>query len=113
MKVHGPTLQVSVLMKKKFEDLESFTFAEVVTEFMDRNHNLFRLVLVSMLPSNKLLSLQRIQEILPRIGLVYGVIMQTNFQELSAVQTVMSMTLEDNIVDRKVSYSTSTPMLYL
>ena len=80
----------------------SLNMSSVVEEFMEANPLLFSCVISAMLNSNNFLSNIRIQHILPRIAMVYSIIEQTNFPELSLMQSSVSMMLEDAVCEQKV-----------
>jgi hypothetical protein len=91
-------------MKKDYGDLKNFSFALVTEEMMRKLPLLFRIICGITLTRNDLLirSHKKIQELIPRWALIYGILMQSNFHELSLVQQVMTSILEDNLCHQKV-----------
>jgi hypothetical protein len=52
----------------------------------------------------------KITSIIPRLGMIYGIVAQGRNHELSKVQRIMSVNLADNIADQKVmSLNYDTP----
>ncbi|XP_061184242.1 uncharacterized protein LOC133192263 [Saccostrea echinata] len=93
---------VSKLMKKSVDDLKSSQWIEVVTEFQSKFPHVFSLIVSMMLRSEDLPCFTKIQSVIPRLAMVYGIIAQTRNVELSHTQRVISMLLFDNICDQKV-----------
>ena len=100
-------LYVSELMQKTPSDLKTMNWSMIVEEFMKHFPELFYFLLMMGLPEKDAYSLTKIQKLIPRLGLIYGIIAQARNMELSRVQRVISMLLMDNICDQKVS-----PILY-
>ena len=94
---------LSVLMKKSFEDLKTLDLDSVVTELRELFPVLYQLLIHIMLPSDKWDDNNALGSIVPKLAMVYAVVMQTRFMEFSRVQRVLSMCLMDNICDQKVT----------
>ena len=110
---------VSYLMRKDFQAMETFSWTEVVQEGCKRHPLLITLLAQSLLAKD---DMAKLEEHIPRLGMLYGMLMQGRNQELSLVQRVNSMVLYDNLCDQKVfdrlqplgvtmSYSTNNSLL--
>ena len=95
---------ISQLMKKSPEDLRHFNWIEIVDEFMEKFPTFFGMILSMVLVQDKMHCYTAIEKVLPRIGLVYGILMQSRNMELSRIQRMISLLLFDNIADQKVIY---------
>ena len=95
-------LYVSELMQKSPSDLKTMNWSNIVQEFKNCFPELFYFILMMVLPEKDVYSLSKIQKLIPRFGLIYGIIAQARNMELSRVQRVISMLLMDNICDQKV-----------
>ena len=112
-------MQVSILLNTRYPNLKSLSVSTVLTEFLKKNPTLFRLILSSMLgpklddilmvksagPNSKdevVIKPEKLAEIMPRLMMVYAIIEQTNFQELSLVQSVVSVFLHEAFCEQKV-----------
>ena len=62
------------------------------------------MILSMVLVSDKMHCYTAFEKVLPRIGLVYGILMQSRNMELSRIQRMISLLLFDNIADQKVIY---------
>ncbi|CAC5418958.1 unnamed protein product [Mytilus coruscus] len=93
---------VSELMKKNPEDLKSFKWNEIISEFMVKFPTVFSLILTMFLTPEEMENKEKIEGIIPRIGMVYSMLMQGRNKELSRIQRVTSLFLFDNICDQKV-----------
>ena len=91
-------------MKKGFEEISTLNLSNIVDEFMKRNPSLFSCVVSAMMSTNNLISAVKVQEIIPRIAMVYSIIQQTNFAELSLLQATVSMMLQDAACEQRVSF---------
>ena len=93
---------VSELMKKTFQDLKHLDWNKIVGEMQEMFPDLFVQLLGMMLDDHDISSYTSIQKVIPRLGLVYGILMQGRNMELSIIQRTMSMLLFDHICDQKV-----------
>lgn len=89
---------VSVLMEKDFKSLETVKFEDIILEFQDKFPELLEMILALMLPKDQ----TAIANVIPRLAMIYGIIMQTRHHELSRMQRIISMCLADNICDQSV-----------
>ncbi|CAG2238691.1 unnamed protein product [Mytilus edulis] len=89
---------VSVLMEKDFKALETVKFEDVLIEFQEKFPELLDMIVAIMLPKDE----TSIANVVPRLAMIYGIIMQTRHHELSRMQRVVSMCLADNICDQSV-----------
>ncbi|XP_071109877.1 uncharacterized protein [Haliotis cracherodii] len=98
----GRKYNASVLMKKDFESLKSFVIEDIVDEFRLKFPELFLMFQRVMLPKSKQNSAENQQDILPRLAMIYSVMLFTRNPELSRFQRVIASCLLDNICDQKV-----------
>ena len=96
---HG---KVSVLMRKDFNDMTHTSMCDVVEEFIAEFPELFRLVL-SIMHGQKDLTSETLRTLIPRLGMIYSIMMQTRIPSLSRLQRVLTMALADQICNQKVS----------
>ncbi len=89
-------------MAKGFDELKNFSFERVVNELKEKLP-LFMQMLCAISISPSSCTSQRINELIPRWALVYGIVMQANFAELSYVQHFLSAIMEESLCDQKVS----------
>ncbi|XP_076116728.1 uncharacterized protein LOC143084203 [Mytilus galloprovincialis] len=89
---------VSVLMEKDFKALETVKFEDVLIEFQEKFPELLDMIVAIMLPKDE----TSIANVVPRLAMIYGIVMQTRHHELSRMQRVVSMCLADNICDQSV-----------
>lgn len=95
-------LFVSKLMQKSTEDLKDSQWIEIVKEFQSKFPEIFSLIMSIMLRPEDLRCFTKLQSVIPRVAIVYGIMAQTRNVELSHVQRIMSLVLVDNICDQKV-----------
>ena len=93
----------TTLMEKQPKDLHVFNWFRIISEFKSRFPDLFCLLLGMMLKPEESACYTKLEGVLPRLGMVYSILMQGRHRELSATQRVVSMFLFDNISDQKVS----------
>jgi len=104
---------VSTLMNKKFDDLVSFSWSDFVLKESEQFPLLMKLLLCMMIPFNVRNMESKITSIIPRLGMIYGIVAQGRNHELSKVQRIMSVNLADNIADQKVmSLNYDTPVFF-
>ena len=94
---------ISVLHPKDFESMESVNFGEIIREMGDKFPELSSACLSIMLPPHQRASVTAVAEIVPKLCLIYSILLQTRCHELSRLQRVISMCLTDNICDQPVS----------
>ena len=95
---HNP----SVLMAKDFESLKTSNIEDMVAEFKAKFPSLFNQILALMIPEDKKKSPEHYQRVLPRIAMVYSVMLFTRNNELSLFQRQLTMAMKSSIVDQKV-----------
>jgi len=95
---------VSKLMMKGYSELVDFDWMEVVDEAFAKFPQLMQLALGLCLKEQNLDSLDTLRHVVPKLGMVYAILMQEANQELSRVQRLLSLVLYDNICDQKVGY---------
>ena len=93
----------SVLLDTDFEGLETFKWTECVTEMVEKYPELVTLIISMMLKPEEQNDPRALAKVLPKLGLIYGIMIQNRCHELSRIQRIMSMCLVDNICDQKVS----------
>lgn len=91
----------SVLYRKSFEDLQSFQWGDIVSE---KQPTLANILLAVM--SKKMVTIENLPEILvPKLGLLYSILMQERYHSLSLVQRVLAVVLKDEQTHEKVKMS--------
>ena len=101
---------VSTLMNKTFDDLVSFSWSDIVLGESEQFPLLMKLLLCMMVPFNVRNMESKITNIIPRLGMIYGIVAQGRNHELSKVQRIISVNLADNNADQKVmSLNYDTP----
>lgn len=93
---------IGILMKNTDQSVKNSQWCEIVTEFQKKFPEIFSLVISIMLRPEDLRCFTKVQSVLPKVAMIYGIIAQARNVELSHVQRVMSMVLVDNICDQKV-----------
>ncbi|KAL3867631.1 hypothetical protein ACJMK2_040509 [Sinanodonta woodiana] len=86
---------ISELMKKCSEDFNSFQWNSLVSEMKQMFPSLYKFLLAMVLPygvvGEESCDTKTWQNIVPRLGLVYGILAQTRNHELNRVQRMMSL----------------------
>ena len=91
----------SVLYRKSFEDLQSFQWGDIVSE---KQPTLANILLAVM--SKKMVTIENLPEILvPKLGLLYSILMQERYHSLILVQRVLAVVLKDEQTHEKVKMS--------
>lgn len=91
----------SVSYRKSFEDLQSFQWGDIVSE---KQPTLANILLAVM--SKKMVTIENLPEILvPKLGLLYSILMQERYHSLSLVQRVLAVVLKDEQTHEKVKMS--------
>ena len=80
---------------------------QVVNEMMVLFPSLFHLISDVLITKVDAHSFDKIRKIIPRIGMIYSLVVQGKLMALSRVQRVISMILVDNICDQKVNINIS------
>lgn len=93
---------VSYLMKNDIKDLKSSRWLEIINEFRCLFPDLCALLMFVLIDREKIGLYTCLQSIMPRLGLIYSILMQTRNNNLSKVQRITSLLLMDNICDQKV-----------
>ena len=93
---------VSILMKKNYSDIINFDWYGVVEEFLKTFPELFYLVLSAMITPYDAKLYSNVENFIPKLGIIYGILMNSKFSELSLIQRLISLLLVDNICDQKV-----------
>jgi hypothetical protein len=94
---------MSELMKKQFTDLKTFSVDAVISEIVSKMPLLLQIMYTVSVKEYDTLNNSNLQQLMPRWAVVYGILMQANFHELSLIQTVITAILEDSLCDQKVS----------
>ena len=98
----GRKSNTSVLMNKDFTFLKTMKFSAIVQEFSTKFPQLFQLIHGLIVPQKQQGSPVHQEKVMPRLAMVYGLLMFTRNQELSLLQRVMAMCLRNNLCDQKV-----------
>ena len=94
----------SVSYRKSFEDLQSFQWGDIVSEMIEKQPTLANILLAVM--SKKMVTIENLPEILvPKLGLLYSILMQERYRSLSLVQRVLAVVLKDEQTHEKVKMS--------
>lgn len=93
----------SILMQKSLQHLKGFNWFLVVGEFKHVFPDLMVQLISLMLKRESQILYTELEKIIPRLGAIYGILMQGRNQELSLIQRMNSLLLFDNICDQKVS----------
>lgn len=95
----------SYLYGSKYTDLKDFDFADVLTEMSTYQPLLKNHMLNVSVSANKIISSSNenfFLSLVPKLTLIYRILMTTRFPELSRMQKVISSTLIDEHVHQKV-----------
>ena len=106
---HG---KISLLMRKGYDDMRNTNLVEIVREFQQEFPDLFRFVL-SVMKGPKPLTPSDIQTLIPRIAMVYSIMLQTRVPDLSRVQRILTMALGEQICNQKVSVLFNTCLVQM
>jgi hypothetical protein len=87
-------------MKKECNDIETINFINIAQELRDKIPFLFRLL--STLSTSKLNSPEKIEATIPRLAMMYSMIMQSAFSELSLMQKLNSLLFMESVCDKQV-----------
>ena len=104
---HG---KVSVLMRKGYDDMRKTNLVEIVREFQQEFPDLFKFVL-SVMKGSKPFTPSDIQTLIPRITMLYSIMLQTRVPDLSRLQRILTMALGEQICNQKVSVLSNTVRL--
>ena len=89
-------------MKKDAQDLRTTSWTKIMQEMVTKFPFLLYMIFSVMLPPEHRSMYTKVQKVIPKICLIYGIMMQCRNAELSRVQRIISMLLMDNICDQKV-----------
>lgn len=99
----------SYLYRSKYTDLKDFNFADVLTEISTYQPLLMDHLLSVSVSANKNISSSYenfFLSLVPKLSLIYSILVTTRFPELSRMQKVISSTLIDEHVHQKVIQNT-------
>lgn len=91
----------SVFYNKSFEDLQSFQWADVVGEMVVCQPTLAN-ILLTVMSRNKVTTDSLPENLVPKLGLIYSILMQERYHKLSLVQRVLAIVLKDEQTHEKV-----------
>jgi hypothetical protein len=96
--------QDSYLFQKKYDQLREFSFDNVFDELAQTLPFLLDCLLALCIPckSKHLLNSDFIYNLIPKLSMIYSILMQTRFHELSRMQRLMTAVLIDEHVHEKV-----------
>ena len=77
-------------MEKNFEDMKEIDWYKIVEE-MSFSPEIFVFLSVIILEPHEMSSFRKIEGAVPRLGMVYGILMQGRNKELILVQRIISM----------------------
>jgi len=92
----------SYLFQKDYPNLKEFDFHKLVAEIATCQPFLLESLLAVSIPISRVGSIKLIQDLIPRLGLVYSLLMSFRFHELSRLQRVLTVVLLDECVHEKV-----------
>lgn len=93
-------------MKKTIADVKAFDIDQILKEMVDKLPFLLQVIFfVSVKDWHETIPKEKLKQMLPKWTMVYGILMQCNFQELNHVQHVLTAALEDCMCEQKVSVS--------
>lgn len=98
---------VSQLMKKDVHDMKTSSWIHILKEFRSIFPDLFAILMFMLLDKDKISLYTQLQVVIPRISLIYGILMQTRNKSWSRIQRITSLLLLDNICDQKVRFRQS------
>ncbi|XP_062587879.1 uncharacterized protein LOC134249562 [Saccostrea cucullata] len=90
----------SYLFSKNYDDLKQFSFQNVMQEMSQCQPDLLKFLLAVAVPSNRIG--KPVSSLLPKLGLIYSILMSSRFHELSRLQRVVSTVLMEEQVHEKV-----------
>jgi hypothetical protein len=96
--------EVSCFMKKDFTSLKNLDWKEVMNEMMEKMPVLAKLCLLTSAQKRDVDDIDKLQLLLPKLGMVFAILVQHNNNELSRIQRVITAVLQDSICDQKVKF---------
>jgi hypothetical protein len=95
---------MAIFSKKKYDQLREFSFDNVFDELAQTQPFLLDCLLALCIPckSKHLLNSDFIHNLIPKLSMIYSILMQTRFHELSRMQRLMTAVLIDEHVHEKV-----------
>ncbi len=94
----------SSLIKTTYDDLATFTWTELVEEATAKYPEWVEIMLSVMLQPEERTDPRAISRVVPKIGFMYGIMLQTRCHELSRVQRVLAMVLASHMSEKTVNY---------
>ncbi|XP_053388326.1 uncharacterized protein LOC128551481 [Mercenaria mercenaria] len=91
------TKAVLCAVSKQYQSLRNFNWTDIINELVIK-----QMLLAVALPSGKIGNTKATEGLVPVIGTVYGMLMKQRFQEFSAVQKVISISLGNEQAHQKV-----------
>lgn len=98
---------IKSFVKKEFSDLDEFKWDQVISELLNEQQILAKVLLDVCLPTSKIGTAKCVDRLVPVVSTIYGILMKTMYQELTPVQKIISMTLANEQAHQKV-YVVST-----
>ncbi|KAL3836462.1 hypothetical protein ACJMK2_021894 [Sinanodonta woodiana] len=92
----------SYLFQMDYQNLKEFDFHKLVVEIATCQPYLLASLLAVSVPTSRVGSIKSIQDLIPRLLLVYSLLMSYRFHELSRLQRVLTVVLLDECVHEKV-----------
>ena len=82
--------------------MNSSRWINILNKFRSLFLDLFAILMFILMDKDKIGMYTQLQTVIPRIGLIYGILMQTRNQSLSRIQRTVTLLMLDNICDKKV-----------
>ena len=97
-RIHG----ASILMKKSYTYLLHFNWDNILVEMCTKFPDLLTLCLALMVPSSSSHDVYTMDKVVPKLCSVFGIMLQHRVHDLSLVQRIVTVCLQDSISDQKV-----------
>jgi hypothetical protein len=98
----SPSVMLHTDGKSVYETLLNFSWESCVTEFFNNFPALCSIIVSMMLSKERRCNESNIKSLFPKLGLIYGIIVQNRIPYLSRAQRIMSATLMDSLLEVKV-----------
>ena len=92
----------SSLMTKTHDHMRTFSWDDVIGEMANKMPALLKCCMAVMRHPGDANNRSKLARVLPHLGMVYAILVQTSVHDLSRVQRVLTAVLQDSICDQKV-----------
>ena len=99
---------VSVLMSKGYKAMHQADFGKIAQEFQRKFPDLVKILIHIMLKPEQRQDEKCLGELIPKLAMIYGIVMKERNHELSLVQRIISLCLADSVSDQKVKFQLSS-----